>query len=241
MTVTDPCQGARARLQPYLDRTLTPDEVSMIEAHLRECSYCRDRYHFEAKLRDTVRTVCCGDPVPEGLVDRLRLHCRDCGVVDVAGRGEIAAVDQLGVGSLRPGVSPVAGRSPQQRSRDQRPGASARRRSRRRPRGAGLLDRLRRSAPTARGSSHGPSPSTTSAASDPSGSAASPAAQRCRLAVRPSGRRTAGARRAGRRSLERSSPARAPSTTTRSSRPARRDRRQHQLEHRPSVRSGAAA
>jgi hypothetical protein len=50
----DPCLGVESQLQPYLD-------------------------HFEAKLRDTVKTVCCGDPVPEGLVERVRLHCRGQG------------------------------------------------------------------------------------------------------------------------------------------------------------------
>ena len=72
----DPCAGVESKLQPYLDRQLTAGEVSLIERHLGECGYCRERYHFEAKLRDTVKTVCCGDPVPEGLVDRVRLHCR---------------------------------------------------------------------------------------------------------------------------------------------------------------------
>ena len=72
----DICRGVESNLQPYLDRQLTQDEVTMIEVHLGECAYCRERYHFEARLRDTVKTVCCGDPVPEGLVDRVRLHCR---------------------------------------------------------------------------------------------------------------------------------------------------------------------
>jgi anti-sigma factor RsiW len=57
MSVT-PCAGVESKLQPYLDRQLTPDEVSMIEGHLGTCVYCRERYHFEAQLRDTVKTVC---------------------------------------------------------------------------------------------------------------------------------------------------------------------------------------
>ena len=48
-----PCAGVESKLQPYLDRQLTPDEVSMIEGHLGTCVYCRERYHFEAQLRDT--------------------------------------------------------------------------------------------------------------------------------------------------------------------------------------------
>ena len=71
-----PCKGVEHQLQAYLDRSLTPEEVAMIEVHLGQCDYCRERYHFEAQLRDTVRTVCCGDPVPGGLVDRVRLALR---------------------------------------------------------------------------------------------------------------------------------------------------------------------
>ena len=73
----DPCIGIESKLQPYLDRQLTGDEVTMIEEHLGRCGYCRERYHFEAQLRDTVKTVCCGDPVPADLVDRVRLAIRD--------------------------------------------------------------------------------------------------------------------------------------------------------------------
>ncbi|HVI20036.1 MAG TPA: zf-HC2 domain-containing protein [Gaiellales bacterium] len=74
--IAEPCKGVEHRLQAYLDRSLTVDEVAMIEVHLGECDYCRQRYHFEAQLRDTVKTVCCGDPVPGDLVDRVRLAIR---------------------------------------------------------------------------------------------------------------------------------------------------------------------
>ena len=42
----DLCRGVESNLQPYLDRQLTQDEVTMIEGHLGECVYCRERYHF---------------------------------------------------------------------------------------------------------------------------------------------------------------------------------------------------
>jgi mycothiol system anti-sigma-R factor len=73
----DPCRGAETLLQPYLDRRLTPTEVSSIERHLEECSYCNDRYVFERRLREQVKDCCCGDPAPAGLVERVRLRCHD--------------------------------------------------------------------------------------------------------------------------------------------------------------------
>jgi mycothiol system anti-sigma-R factor len=72
----DPCQGAEHMLQPYLDRTLTEVEVTTIERHLAQCSYCNDRYVFERRLRDQVRVCCCDEPAPAGFVDRLRVRCR---------------------------------------------------------------------------------------------------------------------------------------------------------------------
>jgi mycothiol system anti-sigma-R factor len=78
----DSCHGAEHLLQPYLDRALTEAEVARIDAHLRECDYCNDRYIFERRLREVVRDCCCGDPAPAGFVDRLRLRC--CGQDDVA-------------------------------------------------------------------------------------------------------------------------------------------------------------
>ena len=73
----DPCRGAESMLQPYLDRVLTPDEAARIEQHLRECSYCSDRYIFERGLRSVVRECCCEEPVPVGFVERLRRRCTD--------------------------------------------------------------------------------------------------------------------------------------------------------------------
>ena len=78
----DPCRGAEHMLQPYLDRALTEAEVAKIDAHLRDCAYCHERYVFEARLREVVKDCCSGEPVPAGFVDRLRLRC--------AGHGDAA-------------------------------------------------------------------------------------------------------------------------------------------------------
>lgn len=73
----DPCHGAESMLQPYLDRVLTESEAARIDGHLRECSYCNDRYVFERGLRSVVKECCCEEPVPAGLVERLRRRCSD--------------------------------------------------------------------------------------------------------------------------------------------------------------------
>ena len=73
----DPCRGAESMLQPYLDRVLTEAEAARIDGHLRDCSYCSDRYVFERSLRSVVRECCCDEPVPAGFVERLRRRCSD--------------------------------------------------------------------------------------------------------------------------------------------------------------------
>jgi anti-sigma factor (TIGR02949 family) len=69
------CRGVESMLQPYLDRALTEKEITTVDVHLQECSYCNDRYVFERNLRATVKTCCCEEHAPEGFVDRLRLRC----------------------------------------------------------------------------------------------------------------------------------------------------------------------
>jgi anti-sigma factor (TIGR02949 family) len=76
----DPCAGAEHLLQPYLDRALTASEVLRIEEHLVRCSYCNDRYVFERALREQLKSCCSQEHAPPGLVERVRLRCRqaDC-------------------------------------------------------------------------------------------------------------------------------------------------------------------
>ena len=73
----DPCRGAESMMQPYIDRVLTEVEAARIDAHLRDCSYCSDRYVFERSLRSAVKECCCEEPVPAGFFERLRRRCSD--------------------------------------------------------------------------------------------------------------------------------------------------------------------
>jgi anti-sigma factor (TIGR02949 family) len=77
MSGTDPCRGAESMLQPYLDRVLTESEAARVDEHLRDCEYCRERYVFERGLRTAVKRCCSDEPVPAGLVERLRRRCAD--------------------------------------------------------------------------------------------------------------------------------------------------------------------
>jgi len=64
------CEGCEERIQPYVDRELTAEEVVLVEAHLAGCSYCRQCYEFEATLRRVVKRV-LGEPMPPQLKAKL--------------------------------------------------------------------------------------------------------------------------------------------------------------------------
>jgi anti-sigma factor (TIGR02949 family) len=75
--VTDAgCHETEVRLQGYLDHALSHEEAVAVEMHLVSCDYCRERYAFEARLRDTVKQSCCSQPAPDGMVERLRSRLR---------------------------------------------------------------------------------------------------------------------------------------------------------------------
>ena len=64
------CEKCEELLQGYLDRDLTPAEVTVAEGHLGGCDYCRRRYRFEAHLRRYIRTS-ASERMPAGLLAKL--------------------------------------------------------------------------------------------------------------------------------------------------------------------------
>jgi anti-sigma factor (TIGR02949 family) len=66
------CQETFARLDDYLDRELTPEEMRRVVEHLEVCAYCMLEFQFEARLLQEVRAKVRAIPAPEGLLDRIR-------------------------------------------------------------------------------------------------------------------------------------------------------------------------
>jgi anti-sigma factor (TIGR02949 family) len=63
--VNDPCEKCEEMMQPFLDGTLSDDEVVEAERHLEKCSWCAKRYRFEERLRHYVRVVAAEAMSPE--------------------------------------------------------------------------------------------------------------------------------------------------------------------------------
>ena len=68
--IDDPCDKCEEMMQPYLDGTLSEDEVREAERHLEGCRWCQKRYRFEERLRHYVR-VAVSEPMSAELKAKL--------------------------------------------------------------------------------------------------------------------------------------------------------------------------
>ena len=67
------CDEVLQRLEVYLDREVGGEDARGIARHLAECGECFERQSFVAGLREIERRKCAaGEPLPEGLADRIR-------------------------------------------------------------------------------------------------------------------------------------------------------------------------
>jgi anti-sigma factor RsiW len=57
-------------MQPFLDGTLSVQEVAEAEKHLDTCSWCAKRYRFEERLRHFVR-LAVSEPMSPALKEKL--------------------------------------------------------------------------------------------------------------------------------------------------------------------------
>ena len=65
------CEEVFARLDDYLDRELTPEELQLVRQHLETCAACAAEYRFESGVLQDVRTKLQRLSVPEGLMARI--------------------------------------------------------------------------------------------------------------------------------------------------------------------------
>jgi anti-sigma factor (TIGR02949 family) len=66
----DPCDKCEEMMQPFLDGSLSEEEVAEAQRHLDGCSWCAKRYKFEERLRHYVR-VAVSEPMSPELKAKL--------------------------------------------------------------------------------------------------------------------------------------------------------------------------
>ena len=57
-------------MQPFLDGSLSEEEVAVAQRHLDGCSWCAKRYKFEERLRHYVR-IAASEPMSPALKAKL--------------------------------------------------------------------------------------------------------------------------------------------------------------------------
>lgn len=75
------CEQTFARLNDYLDRELSPDEIRLVEEHIATCAACAQEYRFEESLlrevRDKLRRIAMPPEVYQRIAERLAAASND--------------------------------------------------------------------------------------------------------------------------------------------------------------------
>ena len=67
------CEEMLRRLDDYLDRELSPEEITRVEEHLLDCEACIREFGFEASVLRAVRSKLRDVEVPQTLMDRVAM------------------------------------------------------------------------------------------------------------------------------------------------------------------------
>jgi anti-sigma factor (TIGR02949 family) len=65
------CEEAFRRLDDYLDRELSPDEMRLVVEHLQTCEVCTSEFVFEASVLTGVRRKLQAIAAPPDLLARI--------------------------------------------------------------------------------------------------------------------------------------------------------------------------
>ena len=70
------CEEAFRKLDDFLDRRLSPDEMRIIEEHLSICAWCTREFNFEASVLNGVKRKLRQLEAPTDLVSKVlsQLH-----------------------------------------------------------------------------------------------------------------------------------------------------------------------
>ncbi len=65
------CKEMIARLDDYLDRELSPEEIRRVERHLKICHRCQRKFGFEKELLEQMRARLARLETPPELWERI--------------------------------------------------------------------------------------------------------------------------------------------------------------------------
>ena len=73
------CEQAFARIDDFLDRELSPDEMRQVQEHLDICAVCSTEFKFEATVIEGVRDKLRRIDVPADLLARIARRLGESG------------------------------------------------------------------------------------------------------------------------------------------------------------------
>ena len=59
-------------LQIILDGEATPDQKKYFSGHMDKCMPCFKTYEVDMTIKEMLRIKCCGDQVPQELIEQLK-------------------------------------------------------------------------------------------------------------------------------------------------------------------------
>lgn len=61
-------------LQLILDGEATSEQQHYFKSHMDKCMPCFKTYSLDMSIKELVRSRCCGDQVPPGLVEQIKMQ-----------------------------------------------------------------------------------------------------------------------------------------------------------------------
>ncbi len=71
------CEQVVRKLDDYVDRALTPEELAAVEAHLERCAECAGEYKFESTFIAEIRAKLRRIDLPPDLMARISKRLRE--------------------------------------------------------------------------------------------------------------------------------------------------------------------
>ena len=72
------CREAFAKLDDFLSRELTPEEIAMVEAHLCKCVECAEHFQFEGRMLICIKRKIEMIAMPPELAERVKKALDSC-------------------------------------------------------------------------------------------------------------------------------------------------------------------
>ena len=65
------CEQVFQRINDYLDRELSPEEMALVRAHLDTCTQCASEYTFEATVLSELKAKLRRIDLPNAVLDKV--------------------------------------------------------------------------------------------------------------------------------------------------------------------------